>query len=71
MADCIGQNPLFLVNGFIKAGIMGALDGQDPLLSRVQDTLPPIFNKGTKVQNPRYKCITLKAYTSAQTKTRP
>ena len=29
MADYIGQNPSFLVNGFIKAGITGALDGLD------------------------------------------
>ena len=30
MADYIGENPSFLVNGFIKAGITGALDAQDP-----------------------------------------
>ena len=28
-------------------------------------------NECTKVQNPRYKCVTLKAYTSARTKTQP
>ncbi len=30
MADYIAQNPSFLVNGFMKAGITGALDGHDP-----------------------------------------
>ena len=30
MANYIGENPSFLVNGFIKAGITGALDAQDP-----------------------------------------
>ena len=29
MPDYIGQNPSFLVNGFIKVGITGALDGLD------------------------------------------